>query len=287
MRAALKWNALRAALCRGRAKRACEGLFVPINCAAIPASLLESELFGHVKGAFTGAHAERLGKFEIADGGTLFLDQVTEMAPELQAKLLRVLADNRIERIGSNRSFKIDLRILAATNRDPQPMVDAGVLRKDLFYRLNVLRVDVPPLRERREDIEPLARHFIARLARAAGRGEPDLEPAAVAKLTAYEWPGNVRELENVVERALVLAGGSDIVVSLLADLSIEDATPSAPRAQSDARDWSLQPQVEALERQLIEETLKITDDNKSKAARMLDISERSLWYKLKKYRLN
>ncbi|MCC7411126.1 MAG: sigma-54-dependent Fis family transcriptional regulator [Gammaproteobacteria bacterium] len=261
------------------------GLFVPINCAAIPASIMESELFGHVKGAFTGAQADRVGKFEVADGGTLFLDEVTEMPVELQAKLLRVLEESCIERLGSNRRIDIDLRVVAATNRDPGEAVRDGQLRKDVFYRLNVLRADVPPLRARRMDVPLLARHFLQRHASALGCATPDIEDAALEKLCAYDWPGNVRELDNVMERAMVLSAGSTIAAALLQDLSILPAAPQ-PAAAAPGESLALQPRVEALERELIGAALAATGDNKSRAARLLDISERSLWYKLKKYAL-
>ena len=264
-----------------------KGLFVPINCAAIPAAILESELFGHARGAFTGAHAERVGKFELADGGTLFLDEITEMPAELQAKLLRVLQENSLERLGSNRPIEIDLRIVAATNRDPQAAVAEGRLRKDLFYRLNVVRLDLPPLRDRREDVPLLARHFLERLARAQGRLVPALSAEAVQKLLAYDWPGNVREVENVMARALVLSGGADIEPGLLEEISVSERGEPRPRAAPGATEFALVPQLEALELEIIERALAAAENNKAKAARLLDISERSLWYKLKKYGLS
>ncbi len=261
------------------------GLFVPINCAAIPASILESELFGHAKGAFTGAHQARVGKFELADGGTLLLDEITEMPFELQAKLLRTLQESIIERVGGNRRIELDLRVVAATNRDPAAAVDAGTFRKDLFYRLNVVQIAVPPLRERREDISLLATHFLAQHARNCGRSAPAIEPAAMRRLLAYDWPGNVRELANVMERALVLSDGVEIPASLLVDLSIAEAPAAAAADAALAPDTlAMQPHVESLERRLIERALAAAGDNKARAARLLDISERSLWYKLKKY---
>jgi two-component system response regulator AtoC len=263
------------------------GLFVPINCAAIPASILESELFGHTRGAFTGAHAERIGKFELADGGTLFLDEITEMPAELQAKLLRVLQERSLERLGSNRPIEIDLRVVAATNRDPQTAVAEGRLRKDLYYRLDVVRLDLPPLRNRREDIAPLARHFLTRLAGAQGRPVPALSTEAEQKLLAYDWPGNVREVENVMARALVLSTGPDIEPGLLEEISVSARGTPGPRPAPGATEFALVPQVEALERELIARAVAAADDNKARAARLLDISERSLWYKLKKYGLS
>ncbi|MBI2799899.1 MAG: sigma-54-dependent Fis family transcriptional regulator [Gammaproteobacteria bacterium] len=267
------------------------GLFVPVNCAAIPAAILESEMFGHAKGAFTGAHTERIGKFEVADGGTLFLDEITEMPAELQAKLLRVLQDGRIERVGSNRAVALDLRVLAATNRDPQLAVDDGALRKDLYYRLNVMKIEVPPLRLRREDIPLLARHFLETLARVRGRRVPTIADDAMARLCAYDWPGNVREVENVMERALVLCNGLEIEPGVLQEISVSMPMPTPTPARTPlpaaGAGLELQPRIEALERDLLAQALVAAADSKSKAARLLDISERSLWYKLKKYGLN
>ena len=263
------------------------GLFVPINCAAIPADLLESELFGIRKGAFTGADRDRMGRFEVSSGGTLFLDEVTEMPLALQAKLLRVLQEGMVERLGSHQTIEVDLRVVAAANRDPQQAVADGRLRQDLYYRLNVVRIDVPPLRDRPEDIPLLAERFLEKHSRELGRSPPRLAPAALERLTAYAWPGNVRELENLMERTAVLCQGDSITEDhlpgeLLGAPAVSPGTvvpgpsPSGP--------LSLQPQVEALERRLIEEALRRTGDNKSAAARLLEISERSLWYKLKKY---
>ncbi len=184
-------------------------LFVAINCAAIPSEMLESELFGYEKGAFTGAIRERIGKFQMADGGTIFLDELTEMSTALQAKLLRVLQEGKIERLGSNREIELDLRVIAATNRDPRRAIREGRLREDLFYRVNVVSLELPPLRERRDDIPLLANHFIAK---HRGTHRPiRILPRAVERLTAYDWPGNVRELENMIERALIVGSGEEL----------------------------------------------------------------------------
>ncbi len=180
--------------------------FVAINCAAIPETLLESELFGHEKGAFTGADSARMGRFEAADGGTLFLDEIGELPPALQVKLLRVLQEREFERLGATTPTKVDVRLIAATNRDLARAVDEGRFRQDLLYRLEVIRLELPPLRERTEDIEPLARLFLARFAEANGSSLIDLDESALKMLQAHRWPGNVRELENVIERAVVLA---------------------------------------------------------------------------------
>jgi two-component system response regulator AtoC len=264
------------------------GLFVAINCAAIPADLLESELFGHRKGAFTGAERDRMGRFEVASGGTLFLDEITEMPLALQSKLLRVLQESSVERLGSHTPVQVDLRVVAATNRDPQQAVSTGQLRQDLYYRLNVVRVEAPPLRERREDIPLLAEHFLEKYSRELGRRPPRLIPETLARLNAYAWPGNVRELENIMERAAVLARGDNITPDQLPREVSADTAPAAaaaPAVEAGPGDnLIMQPRVEALEKSLIQEALRRTGDNKSAAARLLDISERSLWYKLKKY---
>ena len=257
-------------------------LFVPINCAAIPADILESELFGYDKGAFTGASKDRIGKFEMADGGTLFLDELTEMPMALQAKLLRVLQENVVERLGSNRSIPIDVRIVAATNRDPRQAIQDGKLREDLYYRVNVFNIDLPPLRERAEDIQPLVAALLANHAGTTGITE-----AALACLRNYGWPGNVRELQNVIERAAVLSrdGRIDVVHLPREMTAAKTASPvtEAPQFES----LELNPAVEQLEQSMIREALKQTGGNKSKAARLLAISERSLWYKVKNYQLD
>jgi two-component system response regulator AtoC len=263
------------------------GLFVPINCAAIPADLLESELFGHQKGAFTGARRDRMGKFELSSGGTIFLDEITEMPQSLQAKLLRVLQEGSVERLGAQRALKLDLRIVAATNRDPQQAVMDGTMRQDLFFRLNVVRVDVPPLRERREDIQLLAGHFLHKYSGELGRPAPVLSPAATRSLLGYAWPGNVRELENIMERAAVLCRGKTIEPQHLPqDITYAPAAPPAADADGAAGfdTLLLDPHIEALERKLIAAALRRSGDNKSAASRLLGVSERTLWYKIKKY---
>ncbi len=257
-----------------------KSLFVAVNCAAIPAEMLESELFGHERGAFTGAVKERIGKFELADGGTLFLDEVTEMPLALQAKLLRALQESVIERLGSNRPIAVDIRVLAATNRDPLQAVAEGKLREDLYYRLNVFRIDLPPLRERRDDIALLTRHFL----------QPrhlELDGDALQALQQYRWPGNVRELVNVLERAAIMCSSGSIGLRHLpADLMQQTGidTLPIPPADADATLPKLPEAVSALEKSLIEAALRQTQGNKSKAARLLGISERSLWYKLGTY---
>ena len=186
-----------------------DSLFVAVNCAAIPSEMLESELFGHERGAFTGAVKERVGKFELADGGTLFLDEITEMPISLQAKLLRALQEGTIERLGSNRTLSVDIRVVAATNRDPMHAIKEGKLREDLYYRLNVFRIDLPPLRDRLSDIEMLASHFLK-------KRNISIDDNAINLLQTYSWPGNVRELENVLERAAIVCGGHTIHIQHL-----------------------------------------------------------------------
>ncbi len=263
-----------------------DNLFVPINCAAIPADILESELFGYEKGAFTGALKERIGKFELADGGTIFLDEITEMPLALQAKLLRVLQENTIERLGGNRVVKLDIRVIAATNRDPLAGVRDGKLREDLYYRINVFSIELPPLRERTDDIAGLVEHFIAKLGHATAHTR--LTARALEGLLAYPWPGNVRELENMVERALILSGGEPLDEQhflLQARPGDTRPVPSALPAESPKAPAALNQAVEDLEARLIDDALAQAQGNKAKAAALLDISERTLWYKLKKLR--
>ncbi|PTR34053.1 two-component system response regulator AtoC [Luteibacter sp. OK325] len=265
------------------------GLFVPINCAAIPADLLESELFGHIKGAFTGAVRDRIGKCELASGGTLFLDEITEMPIGLQAKLLRVLQESVIEKVGGNAATPVDLRVVAATNRDPQHSVDTGVLRRDLYFRLNVVRVDVPLLRDRLDDIPLLVDYFINKYSIELSRSPPAMSPDALAILQTYAWPGNVRELENIIERAMVLCRGDVIAAAHLpAELAAEPAfagrSPVDASARVKVQSLALRPHVDEVERHLIEAALASAGGNKAAAARLLEISERALWYKIKRY---
>lgn len=257
-----------------------KALFVAVNCAAIPAEMLESELFGHERGAFTGAVKERIGKFELADGGTLFLDEITEMPIALQAKLLRAIQESQIERLGGNRAINVDIRLVAATNRDPQQAIKDGKLREDLYYRLNVFRLDLPPLRERKPDIAELAAYFLR-------HGQKKLSASALAALTQYDWPGNVRELENVIERASIVCRENDILPSHLSLDVLHMSSQALPTQSAPApTSLSIPIAVAAVEKQLILNALNETHGNKSKAAKLLEISERSLWYKLEQYEL-
>jgi two-component system, NtrC family, response regulator AtoC len=234
-----------------------------------------------------GADRDRVGRFEASSGGTIFLDEVTEMPVGQQGKLLRVLQEGVVERLGTQVPIALDLRMVAATNRDPGLAMAEGQQRADLYYRLNVLRVEVPPLWERREDIPLLAEHFLARYSRELGRRPLRLAAETLVRLRTYAWPGNVRELQNLMERAAVLARGDTITPDQLPrELLDAPPQPAAPGAPTDASGdaLALQPQVDTLELRLIREALRRTGDNKSAAGRMLEISERSLWYKLKKY---
>jgi two-component system, NtrC family, response regulator AtoC len=276
------------------------GLFVAVNCAAIPAEMLESELFGHEKGAFTGAVKERIGKFELADGGTLFLDEITEMPIQLQAKLLRALQEGVIEKLGGNKQIQLDIRLLAATNRDPLDAVKAGKLREDLYYRLNVFQLSVPPLRERGQDVRLLTHYFLSQLfisPRAHADSGARVSDEALALLQAYSWPGNVRELENVVERAAILSGKQTIERQHLpADIQqngMQTSVSSAVEAGLEASpvlgsraSFSIPQATAQIEKEMISAALAATHGNKSKAAKLLEISERSLWNKLDIYQL-
>jgi DNA-binding NtrC family response regulator len=251
------------------------GKLVKVNCAAIPETLLEAELFGHEKGAFTGATSQRIGRFEVADGGTIFLDEIADMAPQLQAKLLRVAQDGRFQRIGSNTEIHVNARILAATNRNLEEEVKAGRFREDLFYRLNVVELTVPPLRERREDILPLANRFIAEFT----QGKARLSAAVADCLQSYSWPGNVRELRNAMERAGLLSRG-DLIVGEHLPARIRPGSHSSARAESiDAG------KLEEIEAQAVLQALRKNDFNRTATAKALGISRRAMIYKLQRLR--
>ncbi|MGQ9920505.1 MAG: sigma-54-dependent transcriptional regulator [Desulfobacca sp.] len=253
---------------------------IAVNCGAIPATLLESELFGHERGAFTGAVQRRLGRVEQAHGGTLFLDEVSEFPPSMQVKLLRFLQEREFQRLGGERTLKADVRIIAATNRDLEAMVQEGTFREDLYYRLNVVSLHLPPLRERREDIPGLIERFIRRFAAENQRPVTGLSQEARDLLIRYDYPGNVRELENIIERAVVICRGPIITT---ADLPFSHIPPAAG-GEPEAAPTSLPEALERLERQMLQEALARTEGNQSQAARQLGLSERMLRYKLKKY---
>jgi len=242
--------------------------FVAVNCAALAPTLIESELFGHEKGAFTGAAAQHLGRFERAAGGTLFLDEVGELDFSLQAKLLRVLQERTFERVGGSRLISVDVRVIAATNRDLKTLVAEGKFREDLYYRLNRFPLEIPPLRDRASDIEPLATHLLSRASKELGKAPPILTKTAVHALLAYRWPGNVRELENVMERMAILC--EERVGA--GDLSMLNGDERRPL------------QWREIERQAIEDALQINHGNRTLAAQQLDISLRTLQYRLKQY---
>jgi two-component system NtrC family response regulator len=254
---------------------------VTINCGAIPRELLESELFGHRKGAFTGAVADKKGRAESADGGTLFLDEIGEMSPDLQVKLLRLIQDGEIEKIGSEVKSKVDVRIIAATHRDLQAMIEDGTFREDLYYRLAVIPLLMPPLRERSEDIPDLVQHFFRKSKERNKRPELAMSPALLPYFVQYRWPGNVRELENVLERIVVLARGSEVTIEDLPQFLQQQKSPI------DALEIDLSSQgisLEAIEKELIVRALQKCDWNQTRAARYLDLSRKTLIYRIEKH---
>jgi DNA-binding NtrC family response regulator len=248
--------------------------FVKINCTAIPENLMESELFGYDKGAFTGAVANKAGKFEQADTGTVFLDEIGDVPPSIQVKLLRVLQERELERLGSNKTRHIDVRVIAATNADLRVALENGTFRQDLYYRLNVLPVNIPPLRDRKEDIPYLAEHFARKVGRDLGR-ECRISEAAIEKLLSYDWPGNVRELENVIERSIVLCSSDRLEP---ADIQLDSTRPRTAAAAPFVPEGLNLDQYEQL---IIREALKRAGGNKSQAARLLGITRNALRYRL------
>jgi two-component system response regulator HydG len=265
-----------------RSKRAGKA-FVKVNCGALAETLLESELFGHERGAFTGAIKRKLGRFELADGGTLFLDEVGDMTPALQLKLLRVLQEKELERVGGEETIRIDVRVISATHRDLKKEMEAGRFREDLLYRLHVVALVVPPLRERREDIPALVTHFIRKHSARINPSITGIDDAALARLSLHRWPGNVRELENAMEQALVFANGPLIDVSSLPAFLREGVTPENTLAVP-AGERTLPEILEDLERQLIQRAYDKTGGVKTETARMLGIKTSALYYKLEKY---
>lgn len=256
--------------------------FIAVNCAALNENLLESELFGHERGAFTGAEKQRHGRFELANGGTLFLDEIGDLPPVLQVKLLRVLQTQKFERVGGSESIQVDVRVLAATHRDLASMINQGTFREDLFYRLNVVSIDIPPLRRRRADIAPLIEHFLALYTKEQQNAKLAFSREAWDMLLRYDYPGNVRELENIVQRVVLLSRGNTIVTD-----DLPQAVLNLRTEQGHDREESSQPlpeRVERLEKELVLEALRIHGGNQSRAANALGISERNLRYRLKKW---
>jgi putative PEP-CTERM system response regulator len=249
-----------------------EGPFVAVSCAALPETLIESELFGHEKGAFTGATQAKKGRFELADGGTLFLDEIGELNQSVQVKLLRVLQERTFERLGGTKTIQVDIRLIAASNRDLEQEVEAGRFRQDLFYRLNVVPLHLPPLRERREDVPFLAAHFAAKAAEKHGRATAELEPALVEALQEYDWPGNIRELENLVERLVVLTTGTRIGLEFMPEKMLH-LRPSTTAAQGNGDETTLEGAMLALKRRLVIGALHSEGGNKAAAAKHLGIS--------------
>ena len=251
--------------------------FVKINCTALPENLMESELFGYEKGAFTGANTTKPGKFEQADTGTVFLDEIGDVPPGIQVKLLRILQEREFERLGSNKTRHIDVRVLAATNVDLRAALENGTFREDLYYRLNVMPINIPPLRERKEDIPALAEHFVKKLANETGSRANSISPGAIHGLLAYHWPGNVRELENVIERSLVLAPGEVLEAD---DIRLD----MSPRTKANHAADQFLPEgmtLDEYEHSIIKEALKRADGNKSQAARLLGLTRNALRYRL------
>jgi DNA-binding NtrC family response regulator len=255
--------------------------FMAVNCAALPEGLLESELFGHEKGAFTGAVAKKDGKFELAHKGTLLLDEVTEMTPPLQAKLLRVLQEHEIDKVGGREPIPIDVRVIATTNRDPKQLIEDGTFREDLYYRLNVIPIKLPPLRERMEDLPVLAEHFMKKHSKENGKNISSIAPETLTLLNKYQWRGNVRELENIIERAVLICQGDTIEP---ANLFMEDSHAAEATGKENSL-GSFRGTIYEMERELIFKTLEETNNNKTRAADILGISIRTLRNKLNEYK--
>jgi DNA-binding NtrC family response regulator len=254
---------------------------IKVNCAAIPEALLESELFGHVRGAFTGATSSKKGKFALADGGTIFLDEIGTMSGGLQAKLLRVLQEREFEPLGSERTQRVDVRVIAATNRDLRQMVADGRFQEDLYYRLNVIPIHIPPLRERRDDIPALIEHFISKHAQRAGKRIDGVAPGVLDTLRGADWPGNVRELENTVERAVVLSAGPVISLDSVRILAPASATPASLPS------LNLRQNIDWVERETVRRALEASGGVKKDAAETMGISQRALSYYLAKHRVD
>jgi transcriptional regulator with PAS, ATPase and Fis domain len=257
--------------------------FIVLNAAAMPATLLEAELFGYEKGAFTGALQRKPGHFELADGGTLFLDEIGDMPFEVQAKLLRVLQDGTFKRLGGLQTLRVHVRVIAATNKELAKEVAAERFRQDLYYRLNVITIQLPPLRDRRPDVPLLAVHFLQKYARENRKEITAIQQEALEQLMRYDWPGNVRELENVIERAVVLAKGTTIT---LADLSLEEPPDKAPLATNDYFVLPAKSTLAQIEREAIIQALRHTEGNREATARLLNIGPATLYRKFKEYQI-
>jgi len=255
--------------------------FVKVSCAALPESLIEAELFGHEKGAFTGAESRKKGRFELAEGGTLFLDEIGDINLSTQVKLLRVLQEREFERVGGTETIKVNVRLIAATNKDMEQALQQGTFREDLYYRLNVFTIFVPPLRDRKADLLLLADHFLEKFSREHGKSIKRISTPAIDMLVSYHWPGNVREMENALERAVLMCEGQVIHAHHLPpSLQTAEASGTVTRV-------SLADAVIAYEKDLIQDALKTTRGNRAKAARLLDATERILNYKIKKYAID
>ena len=260
-----------------------DGPFVKVNCGALPKDLVEGELFGHEKGAFTGAVKDKRGRFELADGGTIFLDEVGDLPLDAQVKLLRVLQEKEFERLGGEKNLHVDVRVVAATNRSLKEMVADGQFREDLYYRLDVIPISLPPLRDRKADILGLVEHFLHKKSTELGLAPKTISDTALMVLKTYHWPGNVRELENLIERILVLSDGDEIGV---ADLPFDVPGEAAVPAFVDGENMALNARLDGLERELIIQALEKADGVKTKAAEVLGVKTSALYYKLDKYGL-
>jgi transcriptional regulator with GAF, ATPase, and Fis domain len=264
--------------------------FVPLNCAAIPKEILESELFGHEKGAFTGAISTRIGRFELANNGTLFLDEIGELAPALQVKLLRVLQEREFERVGGIKTLSVDVRIIAATNRNLEKAVEEGMFREDLYYRLNVIPLRLPPLRNMREDIPLMVEYFITHMSRRKGKAAPAISDEAMQCLSRYKWPGNVRELENLVERMLILKEGevvspADLPERLVDKQQVQRVANAVQVLSRDGIDLNMM--LDEIENNMIVQALELSKGIKSKAASLLGLNRTTLIEKMKKKAIN
>ncbi|MEK7370388.1 MAG: Fis family transcriptional regulator [Candidatus Rokubacteria bacterium GWC2_70_24] len=260
--------------------------FVSVNCGAIPEALMESELFGHVKGAFTGAVANKVGLFSAAEAGTLFLDEITEIPTLLQVKLLRAIQEREVRRVGDTRDLKVDVRLIAASNRELEQAVSEGVLREDLFYRLNVIPIHLPPLRERREDIALLVAHFLQKFGRQLNKDVRGVTPEALAILERYHWPGNIRELENVLERAIVLGGGEVLGADALPESVRRERPMKALEVELPEDGMDLEATLDALERRYLQRALDRSGGVQTKAAELLRMTFRQFRYKLQKHNM-